>query len=140
MKGEFMAQDVAAAFPGKIEVGMVGEIHDRGLVGGRRIFDTQGIVVAERVSDFGFQVARKALFAVLAQITESHSLTIRRADFVGGPNAFVESLYTTMQSVGAVVPGKLVGLAVEREPSVCDAVCIAANGCAEVGLVIYISV
>src|SRR5262249_39629686 len=133
-------QNVAAPFTGEIKISVIGEIYDCGLVGGGRILDTKGIVIAKRVRDFDVQVSRKTFLSILAQITEAHSRTSRRADFASRPETLVESFYATMQGIVAVILGKLVGLALKRELSVGDAVPVAAHGSAEICLVIHISI
>ena len=47
MERQFVPQDVAHAAVGQFPIGVVGEVHDRGLVGGCRILHPQLVVVGQ---------------------------------------------------------------------------------------------
>ena len=70
-----MVEDGGRAFAGEVEVGVVGEVDDGGLVGGGGVVDAQGVVV-ERVADVRGERAGEALVAVRADERESTPLGI----------------------------------------------------------------
>ena len=63
-----MGQNVLAQAGAQVEVGMIGKVDGRGLVGSGGVVDLEGIVDGEGVHHGHGQVAGKALFPVLAQV------------------------------------------------------------------------
>ena len=86
------------------------------------------------------QVPRKSLFAILAQITQFERLAILRLDFFCRPHGFVETLGPSVQRVLAVIFRQRVGLSVQLELRVPDAVSVAANQGAKITRVAHIPV
>src|SRR5215213_5561525 len=63
-QAQLVVVDVARALTGQVPVGVVGQVDDRGGVGGRLVAHAQGVAVVEGVGDGGVQGARVVLLAV----------------------------------------------------------------------------
>ena len=126
--------DRAGCLPGEVPVGMMGHVHDRRGIAGRRHLDPQFAVRRERVGGFGRDLARIALVA-----SGRDRLEVDRRPLLGDPwcrlpELFVEAGHAAVEMVGLVVCRQRVGLAVEFKPAGRDAVGHAAAGGAEVGM------
>ena len=109
----------SAVFACKVEIGMIGHRHKSGGVGLRLIMNDEAVVLRHGVSDIDVRVTGIALFAVFGAVAEFDLIDTLLYDL---PDLRVESLHTAVQTVRAVVDGQLVGLAVEGELAVFDAV------------------
>src|SRR5208283_2346599 len=125
-------KDVAVALAFQIEVTVIGEVQNGGLVGFRRVLDLELIRSGECVGDVDGQCAGIALFAVGADIGEAHGLSLSIFRGRGLPNPAVKTDLTAMESIGRIVDVQVVFLAVERELAIGDAVAVAADCGAEV--------
>src|ERR1041384_1180676 len=65
-----MFENVAISLPAQVEIGMMSEIDDRGLVSRCRIVDSQFISVGQYVNNLDGQVSGIAFFAILAQVSQ----------------------------------------------------------------------
>ncbi len=63
-----MVENVSRPFPGEVEITVLAQVEDSGLVGGGFVIDEQFVGFGERVSHFDFQIAGKPFFAVLAEV------------------------------------------------------------------------
>src|SRR5215212_2361860 len=131
---QLVVVDVARALTGQVPVGVVGQVDDRGGVGGRLVAHAQGVAVVEGVGDGGVQGARVVLLAVGADPVEPDPDEPAAPHHAGLPDPLVEADVAAVQVVGRVVDGQLVGDAVEGEAALVDAVGVAAGDAAEVGV------
>src|SRR5882672_2996886 len=106
---------------------MVGEIEDGVLIGGGGVVDSQFVLIGQRVDHLGSQVARKALFAIFAEVGQFQRLPVSAGNILGGPKTFVEALQSAVQRVVTIVLGDVGGRPIEDELSVCDAIGVAAD-------------
>src|SRR5262245_43223995 len=109
------AKNVAAARAAQIEVAVVGEIDDGGLVGRDPIGEPQRVVVGQLVGDARSQRAGIAFFAVFADVGELHSGAVRGLDRFGLPHLAVEAFLAAVKRVRPVVQEQRVFLAFQRE-------------------------
>ena len=112
-----------AARLAKVEVGVVGQVDDGGLVRRGGVINAQLVVVGERVNHRRRQLAGITFLAVRAHIGELDG------DFLGGrrehtrfPDTFVEALEAAVEMVRPVVHRERVFLAVECELALGDAI------------------
>lgn len=134
-------QDViedAAGFA-EVEVGVVREIDDGGLVGRGGVIDAQLVAVGERVNHRRGQRAGITFLAVRAHVGElDGDFVAGRRQRAGFPDAFVEALGAAVEMVRAVVHREGVFPAVEREPALGDAVGHAAGRRAEERMALHV--
>jgi len=123
-----MPQHIAR--PAQVEVGVIGEVHNRGAVGERPVVYLQG-GVAQGIHHIHHQIARVALVAVGAEEAEGNGV---RAAHFGVPEPPREAVRSPMQMVASVVRREGVSCAVEGEAGVRDAVRISPHDRAEVGV------
>ena len=121
----------SAVFACKVEIGMVGHRHEGGGVGLRLIMNDEAVVLCRGVSDIDVHVAGIAFLAVFGAVAEFDLIDTLLDDL---PYLRVESFHAAVQAVRAVVDGQLVGLAVEGELAVFDAVGYASADGVEIGL------
>ena len=127
-----MIENVAVALSRKIEIGVLSEINDGVLIGGRGIINLQLVCVRQRVDDFDRKVSRIAFFAILAQISQFHRRAIRDFQYSRLPHNFVEAFEAAVEVILAVVDRQLVCDAVECEAAFGDAIAIATDNRANV--------
>ena len=125
-------KDVAVALTRQVEVTMIGEIQNGGLVRFCRVLDLELIRIGKGVGDVDSQRAGIALFAVGADIGETHGLSLSVLGGRGLPNSAVETNLAAVKRIRSVVDVEMVFLAVESELAIGDAVAVAADGGAEV--------
>ena len=137
IKSQALAEDGSAALAGDIEVGVVGQIDDCGLVRGGVVLDPNNVGV-KGVADMGGERAGEALVAILADEGEFDAT----GDHLCFPVATIEALTTAVECVNPfVVENSLEDLPAEYEVSLCDAVGVATNGSAEISiLVIHVGI
>ena len=117
---QHMVIHTSAAFSGEVEIRMVGHRYDGWRIGLCLIMDDEAVVLGSRVGHIDIHVSGVALLAVFGAVAECY---LKRALCRHFPYLGVEPLHTAVQTVGAVVNGQLVLLAVQRELAVFDAVC-----------------
>jgi hypothetical protein len=130
--GQFVVVDRAAALARQVPVHVVGEVDDRGPVGGGLVVDAPVAVPGERVRDLRRQRAGVAHLAVGAGAAQDQAHVGAGGELLHGPYVLVEAVGPAVQVVPAVVDGELVVLAVEGEPAAGDAVAVPADDGAEV--------
>ena len=135
-----VAENIAGALAGEIEIRVVGEIDDGFLVAGRGISDPQCVRIRQGVDHTHFQISGEAFLAVLAEVGKFQRLAVFGRNNFSGPDGLVEALDAAVQTVFTVVLRERVGFAVERELGVPDAVSVAAHERAEKTLVIHVAV
>src|SRR5436309_12229893 len=91
---------------------MIGEIRNRIFVGGGGVIDFQ-IFAFERVADNRRQRAGKTLISVGANVGEFYAVR----NFFTFPHNFVESPRATVEGVGGLDLGNVIGLTVQSERS-----------------------
>jgi hypothetical protein len=123
---KLMSENGTPACSSKIEVSVIGEIEDRGLVGGSVVCDVK-VGAKESVADGSGQGAGKTLVAVFAEVMKRDAVF----DGLGVPDDVVETAGSAVEEMLAVVLGQLICMAVEREACVGDAIGVAADGAAE---------
>ena len=110
---------------------MVGEIDDRGLVGGRLGLPDQFVGVRQPIGHRRLERAGITLFAVLAGVGQRDAARARLVHGFAMPQDLVESLDPAMQMAGdsarSVIGGERILLAIERKLAVRDAVAKAAD-------------
>ena len=112
---------------------------DRGrLVGGGLVLDGQLVGVGEHVAHPRLHRPRVALLAVRAGAGEGDAG--RTLQHLRAPDVLVEPAHAAVEMVRAVVRGELVGLSVEGEARLADAVAVAADDGAEVRVFLEIAV
>ena len=110
---------------------MTGKVYYRLFVRGGHVVDNQLVIICKTIYYGGLYFAREALFAIGTYIFEYQRLVVHLA---GVPYLGVEAFLAAVQTVGAVVDGQLVLLAMQLEPAFADAVAVAAHQRREVGL------
>ena len=115
-----MSQDVALA--GEIEVGVLRQVEDGGLVGGGGEIKTQAMIVGQGINGFDTEVARVAFFAVLAQVIQGQGRRGRRAGLRRLPNLLVETLESAMEGVGAIIGRQRISDALQLKGGLGDAI------------------
>lgn len=133
---DLVAEDRAPAFPGEVEVGVVGEVHRAGGVHSGGIVRHHLVAPGEAVADHGLEVARKSLLPVGAAEFKADKDAVPLLIGIGLPQEFVESPQPPVEGVGPVVPGKLVDRTVQGKAASPDAVGVAPDGAPQVGLVV----
>ena len=128
-----MPQDVSAAFTGQGEIAVLREVHRRRLVGRRRVVHDQLVGRGERVGDVGHEGAGVPFLAVGAQVAESDTDGVAVLERLGLPHDLVEPAQAAVQVVRSVVGRELVGLAVQGESPLGDAVGVPPDDRAEKG-------
>ena len=126
-----VVQNAAGAFSVEVEVDVVGEVHDRGLVGLCGEYELKGIVISPGVMGDGLEGAGIASFSVFGKVHELYGVAVNAAV----PNLVLEAFRAAVEVVGAIVDGKSVLCAVQGEMSLGDAVCKAAGNLAGAGTV-----
>ena len=134
LRGEHqqVAEDVSGAVAREVPVGVVREVHDRRLVGGRAHVDLELVGVRQRVDDRRVDIARVALLAIGRAVGEGDARAGVGHLRLALPHHLVETLRAAVEVVRAVVGRERVLLAVDREAALGDAVRAAAGGAAEV--------
>ena len=119
---------------------MVRQVAERG--GVRRRLEAEADLVAVGGHEVGHvhgQRARVVLFARGADIREPHPGGVAFADRLAGPDAAVEAGHPAVQVLAVVIARDLEGLAIDGEAAVSDAVRVAADGAAEVRVLLHIA-
>jgi hypothetical protein len=111
---EPVAEHVAAALAGEVEVGVLGRVEDRRRVGRRRVVDPQRLA-GQGVGDGDVEGAGVAFLAVRAAVGEADGGAVAARRLRGRPDALVEPRVPAVEVVRPVVAGELVGAAVEGE-------------------------
>src|SRR2546423_5569100 len=96
---------------------MVREIHNRVMVSGREIFDSQFVSVREPIRHDSLEISRVTLFTILAQISEFEADDLGTGNFPRAPNHFVETLQSAMKMILAVILRQRVCGAAQTESS-----------------------
>src|SRR5439155_11569446 len=135
-----MIENVAVALSRKIEIGVLSEINDGVLIGGRGIINLQLVCVRQRVDDFDRKVSRIAFFAIFAQISQFHRRAIRDFQYSRLPHNFVEAFDAAVEVILAVVDRQLVFDAVECEAALSDAIAIATDNRTKVRTTLQVSI
>src|SRR5208282_359705 len=117
---QLMCEYVSAASTRKIEVSVIRQIQYRRLVTRGEILDLQ-IRARHRVANRHGEISRIPFLAVLTQIVERSSIGHR----LRLPNDIVESSRTAMKGMIAVVERQAVGISVQGESAVRNAIRIA---------------
>lgn len=135
---QFMSENVPAR--SQVEVGVMRQVLDRVLVCGDVVIDPQFVAVVEGVSHDCGKGAGVAFFAVAADVSERQSGSAGLRNVFCIPNDLVESLVAAVKVIGAVVLRERVSVAVERKPSVRDAVSVTPDGSSEVGRAVRVPI
>src|SRR4051812_35453558 len=116
MQQQTMVEDIAAALSGKIEVAVVGEIHDCVFVGCGLVIDDKFVFLGKLIGNAHGEISWIAFFTVLAGVTE---LNCGTAALVGDkccvPHAFIETFWATVQMIRPVIARETISCAVEDE-------------------------
>ena len=108
-----MVENVSRAFTGEVEITVLAQVEDGGLVGGGFVIDDQFVCFGERVTDSDFQIAREPFFAVLAEVGECDpSLAF---EWSALPHSLIKSLDAAMQGIWTVILRQRILHAVEGE-------------------------
>jgi hypothetical protein len=129
-----------AATAREVPVRVVGEVDDGRPVRRRAVVDAPFVRRGQRVAHRHVEPAGVVLVAVLArqrQLERDAAVGLRRQR-LDRPPALAEAARPAVQSVRAVVARQRVGLAVEREAAVADAVGVAADERAEVRIALFV--
>ncbi len=128
---DVVPEHIAVAGASEVEVRVLRQVDRRGLVGRRLVVEPQRVVVGQGVGDLGLQRARVAHVAVRAGVREHHAHRVGTLEGLGLPVGLVETLWSAVQVVLAVVLRQRVGRAVDGERPLADAVAVAADDGAE---------
>src|SRR2546427_12430721 len=121
-----MSQNVACA--SEVEIAVLREIDWRRFVRRREVVDDQLVLSGERVRHSHVEVARIAFLTIGTRVPQLE----RRCAARRTPHALVKSLAAAVQMIRTDVRGELVGLSVQREARVGNAVGATADDGAEV--------
>src|SRR5207244_9708105 len=83
---ELLTVDIAGAVTSKIEVDMVGNIHDCRRIGSRLVVEPKVISLIEGVRHMDSQLTRDTLLAIRADIRQRHSSAVGLTDNPGIPD------------------------------------------------------
>ncbi len=128
-----MTQYVGICF-GKIEIGMIAEVHRRCFVRDRLNHRGQLVVVVKRISHRYLKVSRIALFVVFAEISEGDSRPGSIGKLFSFPHNFVKPFDATMQMIRAIVDCQRVFPAVEDKLPFGNTVGITADQGSKIGI------
>jgi hypothetical protein len=123
----------------QVPVGVVRDVDDSGFVGCGGVIEAEHVVIGEGVDDGGGERAGITFLAVGADVGETDRGALFAADDLGFPDDFVEASEPAVEVVGAVVGGQRVCPAVEGESAPGDAVGIAPDRGAEIGMAVKVS-
>ena len=127
--GDLCWEDVARS--GEVEVGVVGEVEDGLLVGLGLVVNGELVIVFEAEGDGDGEGAWVSVFHVWADVLHLDACTAFAVERLRVPNLGVERARAAVEVVGTVVYLEFVGLVVDGELAVGDAVGVASDGCAE---------
>ncbi len=122
--GEEVAEDVTAALAGQVEVGVVGQVDDGGVVRGGAVVDGQLPRRRQGVGDAHVQCAGEALVAVRAVQAQQDAVR----DLLGLPHPVGEAVRAAVQGDAVAGGGERVVRAVEGDPAAGDPVGVPADG------------
>ena len=135
---EVVVKDRSFRFAVEVEVNVLGHVDGRGLVSRRLVLDAPDVVGRQSVGDFHFHVPGEALFAVRALIGEYNADRVAFLEGDGFPDLGVPAFKAAVQAAGKasrlVVSRQFVFRSVEREFAKGDAVAVAADQRAKVGV------
>ena len=135
---QLMIEDRAFRFAVEVEVNVLGEVDGGLLVGDGLILDPPDVFRSKRVGDLGFDFAGKSLVAVGARGGEDYADIVAVLEGLGVPDLGVPAGRAAVQAAGnaagLVVGGQTVGDAVNDEETVGNAVAVAADDGAEIGI------
>ena len=128
---QFVVKDAARCLSVQVQIYVVGEVHYGGFVGLGRQDELEGVVFSPGVVGHYLEVAGIAFLSVFGKIHEFYGISLDTAvpDLVG------KALGTTVQVVGAVVDGKGILHAVQREMAPSNAVGVTSGDFAGEGTV-----
>ena len=130
--GENMIADRAAGAAREVEIGVIGHVAMRGLVGRRLIADGKVAVVIPAVCHGDVQRAGEMIFAVRTDVMQAEKVAVCGFNRVGRPKLFAQN---TVEMVFAVVAIQLICRAVDGEASLRDAIAIAADRVAHAAVI-----
>lgn len=134
-----VAEDIAISLAAEVEIAVIRQVDIGGGVGGGTIRQAEARRTFEQLVPHRHgQVAGEVLLTIGADPAQRDSKRIS-VDF-GIPDVAVEAHGAAVQTVGAVVLRKCVGLAIECELAVGDAVGIATDQRSEVGTLLHVVV
>ena len=121
-----MVQDSAGAFPVKVDINVVCEVHNRGVVCFRGHDKLKGIVLSPGVMCNNLKITRIPGFPIGSKIHKLNGIAL----YAAVPHLFMESGGAAVQMVGTVIDGQRVLHAVKRELTFGNAVGISARNLA----------
>ncbi len=124
---------VAGRVSGEVEIGVVGHVDDGGRIGSGLVGNLQGVVVREGVGHRGFYGTGEVAVPVRGFAQEFHMMFI---GFQDGIYLVLPAVGPAVQAVAVVVLRQLVFHPVQGEAALVDAIGVAADGGAEVRLVV----
>ena len=130
--GEDMIADGAAGAAREVEIGVIGHVAVRGLVGRCLIADGEVAVVIPAVCHGDVQRAGEMIFAVRADVMQAEEVAVCGFNRVGRPKLFAQN---AVEMVFAVVSIQLIRRAVDGEASLRDAIAVAANRVAHAAVI-----
>ena len=122
------------AFACQIVIGVVGHVHGGGCVGICLVSEGQHIVIRQANNHAYLQIAGEAFLTIGRQAGECQSAF----HFLHIEEALIKALGAAVELVLALTGYQIVGLAVQREGGVADAVAHTADACAEEAAVLLI--
>ncbi len=118
----------------EVEVGVVCHVDDRRFIGHGLVGDVETVVGCQSVGDFGSDVSGEVVVTVGRVHGEDYC---RVVGLFGIIDLILPSSRTAVQAVAEIIGRKLDCVTVDYETALIDAVGIAADGCAEVSLVVF---
>ncbi len=129
-----VAEDVGTRRTAQVEIGMIGEVDDGGTVCLRAILEPQRIAPGDDIGHLEGDSAGEALIAVRTDVTKGKARFGPVGAIDDAPHRLVESDPSAMEAVVAVVLGQAIFAAVEDEGRAANAIGIAPDQRAEIGV------
>ena len=131
LHGQYCIGAGRSVLAAQIEIGMIGQINDRRLVGLRLIDHTESVVLVQCIGDFKLQGAGIALFAVRTGILHDQGAVLDM-----GPEDSAD--IGSVQVIGAVIGFQPVCNTVQRETGILDPVGVTAYERAVVAAAVFV--
>ena len=129
---DHIAHHVARVIARQVEIAVVGQVQHRGLAGRGFVLQPQLVVFVQCVGRGDLELAGKAFLAIGADVAQHHLRVRPAGDGVDLPHPLVEAPKAPMQRVRPVIGGERIGLAVQGELALGNAVGIASHRRAEI--------
>ena len=121
---EYVVLDVLCRESVQVEIYVMGQVADGGLVSGGGVFDLYSVVLGHGKGEESLDGSGETVGSVLEDTAHQNGIL---SNFFHIPNGVVKAFGSSVKGVLAVVLGKLILFAVQGEGGVSNAVCITAE-------------